>query len=179
MKSKKLPCELCGKEVPMRSTIKTGENKGKRACPYCASKTLEKKVYKFKAKKRTEKTAAKRSEERKDFPKFFEESISELQSDPFCQNCGCKINSNYNPSWNIAHILSKRTYKSVSTHKDNKLFLCSSKDIGGNNCHDKFDSGLEVRKSMPVFELALQKFVKFKDECLERGKEFYIFEENI
>lgn len=179
MKAKPLPCQLCGKEVSIRSTIKEGEFKGKKACPFCASKHKEQKPYKFTAKKRTEKTSAMRSEERKDFPRFFVESIEELQRNPVCQNCGCRINASYNASWNIAHILSKRTYKSVSTHEENRLFLCSSKDESGNFCHEKFDSGLEERKSMPVFSLALQKFVKFKDECLERGKEYSIFEENI
>lgn len=174
IKSKRLPCELCGKEVNIRSTLKVGDNKGKKVCPYCVSKNTVKK-----STDQNKRAKSKRAAEREGLPEFFDSSISELKENPFCQNCGCKINTNYNPSWNIAHILSKRTYKSVSSNTHNKLFLCSSKDLGGNSCHEKFDSGLEVRKTMPVFDLALQKFVKFKDECLERGKEYTIFEENI
>ena len=35
MESRKLPCELCGSEVAIRSTIKTGDHRGKKACPVC------------------------------------------------------------------------------------------------------------------------------------------------
>lgn len=176
MKSKQLPCELCGKEVNIRSTLKEGENKGKKVCPSCTAKNKLPKVYTSKIKKQTTKNKKKRSEERQDFPEFFRDAILELQENPICQNCGCLINTSFNPSWNIAHILNKSKYKSVATNKYNKLFLCASKDINGNNCHEKFDSGLEVRKTMPVFELAVQNFVKFKDECLEHGKEFDTFD---
>lgn len=150
-----LPCQLCGREVPIRTRIKSGENKDKKACNYCASKNKAKKV---------------------DYSSFFAKSIK--NSDAICQNCGCYVNLDFKGSWNIAHILSKRTYPSVGEHLDNFVVLCSSKD-NGNLCHEKFDANILGRENMPVFELALQKFVKFKDECLERGKEFYIFEEKI
>lgn len=94
-----------------------------------------------------------------------------------CDNCGCRINVGYLPSWNIAHILSKRHYKSVAEHKENTLTLCSSKDIGSKHCHEKFDSSIEDRVNMPVFKIAMLKFAKFRDECVERGKEFSIFDD--
>lgn len=150
-----LPCQLCGREVPIRTRIKSGEFKDKKACNYCASKHKTKKV---------------------DYSTFFSKAIS--RSEGKCQNCGCKVDLSYKGSWNIAHILSKRMYKSVAEHEDNFVILCSSKDHG-NLCHEKFDSDINGRENMPVFELALQKFVKFKDECLERGKEFFIFEEKL
>lgn len=179
MKAKQLPCELCNIPVNIRSKIKEGEHAGKKVCSSCKAANSAKKTYKFTAKKQTAKTAKKRKAQRAGLPEFFANAIAELETAPFCQNCGCGINISFNPSWNVAHILSKRMYKSVAAHPDNKVFLCSSKDAQGNNCHEKFDSGLEVRKTMPVYSVALQNFVKFKDECLERGREFYIFEENI
>lgn len=175
MKKRMLPCELCGRECSLRSKIKSGDNAGKKACPGCASRNREKKTYKP-INKQTEKGRAKRQERREGLGDFFAKAVEGMV--PICENCGCAINANYNPHWNIAHILSKSSYPSVSRHPENFLILCSHKD-NGNQCHEQFDSSLSRRQAMPVFGKAVQKFVKFKDECLERGKEYSIFEENI
>jgi len=63
----------------------------------------------------------------------------------------------------IAHILPKSMKQSVgfptvSTHPQNKLFLCAK---GG--CHSKWDNkGVEDRLNMKVYDLAIQRFNKFK-----------------
>lgn len=172
MKSRMLPCELCGREVAIRSRIKDGEHKGKKACGACVGSPGLKKV------NTSSGTNKRRKEQRKDLPAFFATAIQAMQEKPVCQNCGAPIKAWFNPTWNIAHILKKSVYKSVATHPENFVILCAHKDEQ-NNCHEKFDGALSNRINMPVFNLALQKFVKLKDDCLERGKEYFIFEENI
>jgi hypothetical protein len=142
-------------------------------CKFCATKEDSKPL-----KNATEKSKEKRKEERKDFPKFFMDAIDKLKLNPVCQNCGGKINANYEPSWNIAHILLKAKFKSVSTHPDNYVFLCSSKDPNTNYCHEAFDSDITNRPNMPVYTIAKEKYLKFRDEVLEFGRERTIFEEN-
>lgn len=178
MKSRKLSCQICGTDVPIRSTIKTGENKGKKACPGCKTKADGSQISKGKSRLKpiTSKRKKIRAEERKGLPEFFITSISELKEKPFCQNCGERINTSFEAHHNIAHILPKSRYKSVMTHPDNKLFLCASKD-NRNACHEKFDSSLSAMMEMPVLETAVEKFQKFKDEVAENGKLFHILDE--
>lgn len=176
MESRKLPCELCGSEVAIRSTIKTGEYKGQKACPVCKATHDKKPKARTVLKRITDKTKQKRQKERENYPKFFRMSIEELKKDPRCQNCGEKINASFQPHHNIAHILPKQRYKSVATHPDNKVFLCASKDYR-NACHEKFDSGASAMVEMPVFLLAVEKFQRFKDKVTENGKLFHILSE--
>lgn len=164
IKQKKKICCVCGQETFIFS---------KKRCKPCATKEDGKSL-----KRSTEKSKEKRREERKDFPKFFMDAIEELKKNPVCQNCNCQINTDYNPSWNIAHILSKGKYKSVSTHPDNYIFLCSGKDASGKNCHAYFDEYIVDRPTMPVYSIAKEKYLKFRDEVLEVGRERTIFEEN-
>jgi len=177
VKSKKLPCELCGTEVAIRSTIKTGDHKGKKACPFCKiAQDLPPIKLKSKFRSVTPKTRAKRKKEREDYPEFFETAIKELARSPWCQNCGGKIQVWSNPHHNIAHILPKQRYKSVATNQNNKLFLCASKDEQ-NACHERFDSGTSSMLEMTVFQLAVEKFKTFKEEVAENGKLFHILSE--
>lgn len=107
------------------------------------------------------------------------DAIEQLKLNPYCQNCGVKINVSIHPTNNIAHILSKMRYKSVSTHSSNYVFLCSGKDNLGNSCHEKFDNYISDRPNMPVFKIVLEKYKTFSEEVLEYGKEKSIFEENL
>ena len=175
MKRNKLyDCQIpgCDRKVQIRSKIKSGEHKGKYACGICKQSADGRKI-----KQRTEKTVLKRKEERKGLPEFFETAIGELRERPVCENCGAKIKFWIHPVNNIAHILSKRRYKSVMTEPLNYIFLCSAKDEA-NDCHEKFDNRINSRPDMPVFSLAKEKFEKFSHKCLEKGKERSIFEEN-
>lgn len=178
LKSKLLPCEIpdCTNFVAMRSTIKTGEHRGKKVCPYHKNVIEGKKTINKPLKKFTKKNQEKRKEERKGLPNFFESAIEDLQKNPFCQNCGGKINSSYQPHWNVSHILPKSKYKSVMAHPENYLLLCSSKDDTGRSCHNEFDdNGVSHIPTMHCFKLAKEKFEKFREEVLEKGKEFNIF----
>lgn len=174
MKTKLYPCQLpdCENKATIRSKIKNGQHKGKLACGYCKQKNDGTGI-----KQVTAKTKAKRKEERKGLPEFFGSAIEELKNKPVCQNCGGRIKWWLHPVNNIAHILAKRNHKSVMDHKDNYLFLCSSKDEL-NACHERFDDNIYDRVSMPVFSLAKNKFESFKHLVLEVSNESRIFEEN-
>lgn len=164
MQRKKKICKSCGNERFIFS---------KGRCEICAKKEDAKPI-----KKITDKAKEKRREERKDFPAFFQKASKEVERNPFCQNCLQPIKAYFNPYWNVAHILNKGTYKSVSTHPDNFVILCSSKDNTGNDCHKYFDDHLLARIHMNVFKIAKEKFEKFKGQVLEDGIEKSIFEEN-
>jgi 5-methylcytosine-specific restriction endonuclease McrA len=181
LKNRLYKCEIpeCEIEVSIRSTIKTGEHKGKKTCPGCKHKVEGKKVVRKGLKPFTTKTREKRKAERARLPMFFENAIIDLEEKPTCQNCGHKINTRYEPVRNIAHILPKSRYKSVMAHPQNFIFLCSSKDRDdGKDCHNRFDSRILDIPKMACFKEAKRKFEYFKDEVVERGKIFTIFEEN-
>jgi hypothetical protein len=179
LSSKPHNCQICGVVVSIRSTIKTGENKGLKVCQPCKIKSDGSKMSKTKIKSSNPKTSAKRKEERIELPKFFEKAISELKENSICANCGCSINYGYNPHWNIAHILPKHLYKSVMSDELNWIPLCSSKDRSdGKSCHTDFDSNISSIQDMPCFKVAKEKFEKFKSKVTERGKIFYIFDQN-
>lgn len=83
-----------------------------------------------------------------------------------CENCGGLLNAfnAFERRCTIAHILEKSKFKSIATHPQNKMFLCSK---GG--CHSKFDNSTAVERSqMPVYKLALERFEAFKDVLTDR-----------
>jgi len=177
-------CEIpnCGRNVAIRSTVKTGEFKGKKCCPSCKNKLEPKaKVFKKPIKKITDKNLAKRKTEREGLPEFFAEAISLLKINPRCQNCGVKIKTWLHPVNNIAHLLRKSYYKSVMTNKANYVFLCDSKDNPdtGRSCHHDFDNKISERPLMPVFETVIVRYRLFKDEVLETGVEKSIYDSEL
>lgn len=179
IKSKQYNCEIpeCGRSVVIRSTIKTGEYKGKKACGACKQRLEGKKAVAKPIKKFTQKNVEKRKEERKGLPEFFELLISVLKVTARCQNCGCKIKHWIHPVNNVAHLLSKSRYKSVMINPNNFVFLCDSKDNeDGRSCHYDFDNKITERPLMPIFDVALVKYQMFRDDVVEQGKEREIFE---
>lgn len=179
MEAKLYNCEIpgCDRQVAIRSTIKSGEHEGKKTCQVCKQKldggglSTETKL-----KPITKKTADRRRGERDGLPEFFTDAVEIAKKDPYCDNCGRKLNLDYNPHWNIAHILPKQKYKSVMTHQLNWIKLCTSKEDG--DCHHKFDNNISGIPDMVCFNLAKSMFEIFKPEVLERGIIFTIFEEN-
>lgn len=180
MLSKKIyRCEIpdCGRSVQIRSTIKSGEFKGKKCCTFCKNKYDGKVKPKKPIAKFTQKNLEKRKEVRKDLPKFFTQAMQLLKLNPYCQNCGCKINVQLHPVNNVGHILSKSHYRSVMANPFNYVFLCSSEDnVDGKSCHYDFDNKILERPYMPVFEIVMAKYRLFKDDVLEQGKEREILE---
>lgn len=114
-------------------------------------------------KKYSKKALEKRKEERKDFPEFFKKHIDKIKSENLCcQECGCRLIGDVSE---VAHVLNKSYFKSVSTCDDNVLYLCGYKQ---NNCHGKFDnSSNEEFKLMNVFELASNIFKKLTTDIKE------------
>jgi hypothetical protein len=180
IKPKQYHCEIptCGRPVQIRSTIKSGEYKGKKVCGSCKQKFDGKTVIQKPIKKFTKKNVEKRKEERKGLPEFFQTAISLLKLNPYCQNCGCKINVHLFPQNNIAHVLKKEKYKSVMANAFNYVFLCDSKDnnVDHSSCHYDFDNRVTERPLMPVFETVLARYEMFRDKVVEQGKEREIYE---
>jgi len=179
MNRKLYDCEMpdCSNKVAIRSTIKTGDSKGKKVCQSCKSKADGSGLSTTtKLKPFTKKSKDKRSEERLELPSFFEVAIETMHKHPYCDNCNRRLNLGYNPHWNVAHILPKQRYKSVMTNPSNWISLCTSKEDG--DCHYKFDNNINDISKMPCFKLAKEKFECFKDKVLEKGKIFTIFDEN-
>jgi hypothetical protein len=109
----------------------------------------------------TEKSINKRKEERKDFPDFYKKHTEIIKNNKeCCKECGVRLLGDISE---VAHILNKSYFKSVSTNDDNVIYLCGWKQ---NNCHDKFDSGKE--KEMKVFSIAKEKFDILKEEVKEK-----------
>lgn len=176
--SKQYSCEIpdCGRSVQIRSTIKTGEFKGKKCCSICKQKIEGKQKIQKPIVKSTKKNVERRREERKGLPEFFATAISLLKLNPYCQNCGGKIKTCFMPHHNVAHLVSKSHYKSVMINPHNFVFLCAGKDNTGLDCHYDFDNKVTERPFMPVFDVVMVKYRLFKDDVLEQGKEREIFE---
>lgn len=164
-------CELpdCNNKSVIRSTIKEGEFKGMKACPSCKLRKDSKPKYTVKRKVNVG------AEDRQ---VFFKSAIKQVMKHPFCENCGCKLTNIFFVN-NVAHILSKRTYKSVENDPDIFVTLCSGKDVNGSCCHEKFDGALSDRESMPVFKVALKQYTLIRDKVLENGKEKEQYEKYI
>ncbi len=171
-------CQIpgCDRKVSIRSSVKTpGPMKGLKCCPTCKAKYDAKPKTFTPIKKVTEKTAARRKEERQGLPAFFNLMIAELKLRPFCDNCKMPIKHYVHPVNNVAHILRKSRFKSVMTDKNNIVFLCADKDENGHDCHHQFDSDISGRVNMPVFALAQEKLTLIKGKIKESGKELEIF----
>lgn len=116
-------------------------------------------------KRYTAKSLAKRQEERKGFPEFYSKHISFIKENKVCcAECGTRLIGDVSE---VAHILDKGYFKSVSTNDDNIVYLCSWKS--NNNCHSKFDnSSIEVFKDMLIYTFVCNKFTEIKDLVKEK-----------
>lgn len=180
IKSKLYYCEIptCGRPAQIRSTIKSGEHKGKKVCSGCKQRFDGKVMAQKPIKKFTQKNIERRRSERKGLSEFFNLLISVLKVVPRCQNCGCEIKHWLHPVNNVAHLLSKSHYKSVMANPNNFVFLCDSKDNPdtGKSCHYDFDNKINERPLMPIFDVVLTKYQMFREEVVEQGKEREILE---
>ena len=195
MQAKKYNCEIegCEWEGTMRSTIKNkdSEHYNKKVCPLHAKEFNEYKENRSelkkspltipqqnvlnwkkrkKIKKFTQKGMDKRKENRKGYAEFFQKHIHSIRSEKkVCENCSGRLRGGADE---VAHIISKGNHPSVATEDLNIVYLCSpfsSQD--SNDCHSKFDKDLSTRGSMPVFEIAKQRYKLFKDKVLEMSRE--------
>lgn len=162
LKSKYYQCQIpnCSNKVKIRSTIKNNDSEyyGLKACPRCTSKYNKKQKS-----EQTRRTEAKRREERKDFPEFFQRHI-EIARNKHCAECGTKLTGHVSE---IAHLISKTSVggnPELATEDSNVVYLCGM--YSDKQCHSKYDSSLESRENMKVFTLALERFELLKDEIM-------------
>jgi len=113
--------------------------------------------------KYSKKGLEKRKEERKDFPEFFQKHI-EIAKNKFCEECGEKLKGN---SSEIAHILPKSYYKSISTNDNNIIYLCGI--YSENQCHTNFDNYDEKKfKKMHCYSKISSIFTELEKEITEK-----------
>tara|TARA_R110000782_G_scaffold232667_4_gene318870 strand:- start:568 stop:951 length:384 start_codon:yes stop_codon:yes gene_type:complete len=97
-------------------------------------------------KKYSNKSLAKRKEERKCLPDFFSRHI-EIAKNTRCEECGDKLVGNASE---IAHVLPKGFFKSIMCNDLNVLYLCGL--YSKNNCHFKLDNAsIKEVKEMAVY----------------------------
>lgn len=96
----------------------------------------------------SKKASEKRKEERKDFPEFFQKHIQIIKDNQLCcEECGTKLQGHVSE---IAHVLPKSYFKSISTHDLNVVYLCGM--FSSNNCHSNFDGWPEKKvKDMEIY----------------------------
>lgn len=109
---------------------------------------------------------------------YFAYHITQIEKNPYCANCGEKIQASH---FHVAHILPKRSYPSVKSNLDNAIYLCTSVLGGNQNCHYMFDDNANDKDWLEDFhalDKILVQFNKFKHLVVETGKkEFRILEE--
>jgi ribosomal protein S27E len=139
IQQKKKLCSQCGNEDFIWS-------KGK--CKSCSSKPFV----------AVSKTTI--DETREELNAFFESHIKILNSKPTkCENCNTLL---FNPtSANIAHILPKSIFKSISTNNNNCMYLCLI-------CHGNYDSSWDKAIKMQCFKKAREKFKLFEQYIIEK-----------
>jgi hypothetical protein len=193
MKNKTYKCEIedCQWTGSIRSKIKNrdSEHFGKSCCPihakqinnYTENKTVLKrspiKSSNKPIKKFTKKGMEKRKANREGYGDFFIKHIQiVINEKKVCENCGNKLTGHVSE---IAHSLSKGRHPSVALENLNILYLCSPfTSYNSNDCHSKYDRDLVTRASMPVFEIAKERYKLFKDKVKENSKERIILEIN-
>lgn len=99
-------------------------------------------------KKYNSRTREKRKQDRGGLEGFYKKHIQHIKNNSVhCQECGEKLIGDVSE---VAHILPKSKFKSISTEDKNVLYLCGW--MSNKNCHNKFDSSPnDVFKQMSVF----------------------------
>jgi len=116
IKSKALPCQKCGKDCNIRTTIKTGEDKGLKVCTFCVSKKNSQK--RTSIRKTTDKTKKKNKERSERRAVFFDFHI------PLCfmsEETGIRIS--HATRANVCHLLDKGRHPSLEAHLNNYVYL--------------------------------------------------------
>ena len=92
---------------------------------------------------------------------FFDERIANCPKN--CENCknAIVIPEGITKRAAVAHILSKKLFKSVATNENNIVYMCIP-------CHQTFDFvGKTKASQMPVASIAKERFKLFKDQIEE------------
>lgn len=116
-------------------------------------------------KKYSSKTLERRKEERKDFPEFFQRHIEIIKNNNLCcEECGCRLKGDISE---IAHILPKSTFKSISTNDKNVIYLCGM--WSEKQCHTNYDNfSTEKVRQMKIFPHIVDKFNLLQEDITEK-----------
>lgn len=170
MKVSKKICIICGNEDYIFS---------KKRCKSCAMKTysgltpspLKASTYKLSTKRHTDKNKALRE----GLGDFFISQVRKIREENIsCENCGTRLSGNIGE---VAHILSKNKHPLAMKEPQNVVYLCFSFTNNTKYCHESFDKSMTSRVSMPVFEVAKKRFLKFYEESFGTSAETAIFAE--
>lgn len=95
-----------------------------------------------------------RLEERKGYPEFYKRHILNIKKNrSCCQECGVRLLGHVSE---VAHILGKSKFKSVSTIDENIIYLCGYLQ---ENCHGSFDNiSNEGLKKMNIYDEVVLRF---------------------
>ena len=125
IKSRKLPCQKCGAATAIRTTIKEGDDKGLKVCPFCKPRKMAKKSYIRRITNKTKKKNKERSERRSSYFMYHILLCS------VSEESGKHIKAPNRA--NIAHIIDKGRHKSLEDNLDNYVYLTLDE-------HTKFDN---------------------------------------
>lgn len=115
----------------------------------------------------TRRTRAKRAEQRKDYPEFYQRH-TEQAGGTRCRECG-KILQGGNTS-EIPHIFSKSLSPEIATDDDNILkYLCQ-------DCHAIFDQSMAARSQMKCFQESLEQYESLKNKIVKHTNETFFYE---
>lgn len=87
--------------------------------------------------------------------RWFEDRRKEMKG--YCLHCNGNT-AKRDDKWyraSVAHILPKRLFKSVATHKSNWIELC----MWGNNCHGNYDNNMLDLIDLNCFDTVIERFV--------------------
>lgn len=116
-------------------------------------------------KKYSKKGLEKRKEGRQCLPEFFIRHVEKIKTERLCcTNCGEKLKGDVSE---VAHRLSKSTFKSIQCLDDNVAYLCGM--YSSNQCHSKYDGTNEQLQSLNIFAEEKLKV----EELLEKVTEKY------
>lgn len=130
----------------------------------------EAKVYKIpkvSEKKKKELAEGKKTTASGELERWFNDRHKEMTGK--CSNCGdksCKGAANYKCS--VAHILPKKLFKSVATHRLNWIELC----FWGKSCHTNFDNHMLDITELNCFDEVIEKFVAMYPEIDKKERKY-------
>lgn len=107
----------------------------------------------------------KRKKDREGLSEFFQSCINKIKKERLkCKECGAPLRGHVSE---VAHVLPKGRFKSISTHEDNWIPLCGM--YSENQCHSKFDDfSTEKVKKMNIFPEIMCIFAKLEPVITEK-----------
>lgn len=160
-------CEVCNKDVPVLwKSKRTNKQTGEVIQPACCKRCMPKQAIKSSTKPSNESKVLK-----SDLNVFF--ASQALVFPDHCENCGERLDKSslFAKRSQTCHILPKSNnsgFPSVATHPQNKVFMCCHHGCHGHGDWDNLNA--DKRKTMPVYEKAIERFRSFENDLSEKQK---------